>query len=636
MKLSYLANLKTIPLQILNPNNEVLGIVNKPKNAQAILRFNNLSELTFEINKYRNGKQVNYYDLVSYNRLIKLDNIGVFVIKDITIESSGKNEIKKIKAYSFEITLANKKIPYLKGTYKLYDPTNINNSLMGILIGYLPNWTIDSIDESLWDIYRTFDIENEGLYSFIIGTVQSSYECIFRFDTINKKIKVEKFDSRLKTDVYLSFNNVLKELNTTLLSDRFFTALEVKGAGDVIINQVNPLGTSIIYNLDYYLSHTDSNGYSYMSDDLKIAWTTWQTKYNNYTTTYGIKLTTLKTKKDELLVLQNELYVLQGELNTLDNLIDARNQTGQSASELVTQRNAKKIAINNKKITITTKESEISTLETELNTINTDLKFSNNFTNLQLQELDLLINVGTYVDETFAINSIMTDSEKQQVSQDLFDKALRKLSIISKPIWNFNVNALNLFFIEKFQPFYNQLELGCEITISDNTDLYNPILLEVSIQLDNPTNVDFVFSETLRKSDTLYDIAELIGDTIGTEVTVTSKFTEWMDYVRNDKAKINTYMTSGLRADLQEITNTINQEVTMNERGILCRLWLANESDYDPKQLKITNNRIMMTKDNWETAENCFGEFTMPDGTKTYGLTNEKIKCGEVIIDATY
>ena len=54
--------------------------------------------------------------------------------------------------------------------------------------------------------------------------------------------------------VYLSTNNLIKEIDIKENTDDLITALDVYGADGVDIRSVNPMGTNRIYNLDEYMN----------------------------------------------------------------------------------------------------------------------------------------------------------------------------------------------------------------------------------------------------------------------------------------------------------------------------------------------------------------------------------------------
>ncbi len=636
MKISYLANLlEDANIQLCNPNGEIICIINEYTDASLQLTFNSIHELSISIPRLKNNKEIYYYKWLTMNRIIKIDNIGQFVIQDISTDNSNGEEVKSITAQSLECVLSWKNIPLLKGTYKFYSNNidEIPNTLIGRLKGYMPTWTFEEIDSELYNVHRTFDRENISIYNLIIEDIQPVYECVFLFDTINKTIKIKKVSKLIpKTDVYFSNENLVKEMNCVLSRDSFVTVLEVKGAGDLGINRVNPIGSNFLYNLDYYINDTTGM----MSDDLKIAWTNWKNYYNNYSIEYSAKRELLKTKKDELLALQNELAVLNADLEIIKDSIDAKNQLGQSASTEVAQRRTKENVISSKRLQIANKENEIKVLNSELDTINHAINPIGNityFTVKQLEELDFLLKTGSCVHDLFAINNVMTEKQKQEVAEELMIFGKNKLDKVSKPMWTFNLNTINLLANKKYQYIYNQLELPCEVTIEKNEgELFNPILLGCKINLKNLSDIELTFSESMRATNDLVTIEDLLGNPAKTQMTVIKNMSKWIDYVESgDKEAFTNWIGNPLQADVQAITNSENQTFLIDKRGALFRKTLANSTDYDDKQLKIINNGIWMTDDNWVTAKLGIGEYTFHTGTKVTGIIGDYI-VGNIIM----
>ena len=66
-----------------------------------------------------------------------------------------------------------------------------------------------------------------------------------------------------------------------------------------------------------------------------------------------------------------------------------------------------------------------------------------------------------------------------------------------------------------------------------------------------------------------------------------------------------------------EIKSATNQSIIF-DTGLYGRKIVNNV--IDDKQWKFINNKLMFTKDGWNSAEMAVGEVTLPDGSKTYGL----------------
>ena len=79
--------------------------------------------------------------------------------------------------------------------------------------------------------YRTFEVDHENLYDFMKNQLQESYSCIFEFDTLQRKVNVRDANqSARKTPVFLSKQNLAKEIEIEEDTENICTVLDVNGA----------------------------------------------------------------------------------------------------------------------------------------------------------------------------------------------------------------------------------------------------------------------------------------------------------------------------------------------------------------------------------------------------------------------
>ena len=64
--------------------------------------------------------------------------------------------------------------------------------------------------------------------------------------------------------------------------------------------------------------------------------------------------------------------------------------------------------------------------------------------------------------------------------------------------------------------------------------------------------------------------------------------------------------------------------MVIDERGLLGRKYIS-PNIYEDEQIKITNNRIGFTKNNWNSLSTVLGKVTMPDNSVSFGLNAEVI-----------
>ena len=307
-------NLPEYPLiTLVNPNRDNLAMLSGfCYDLRYKKRFNALSEVTFTFpSSIDNGEtMIEAYDLIQAKRQILFTNEGYFVIDKVNEETDGTFPIKKVECKSLESEMIHKRLTIFNGTYKFYNliPVQNQKTLMDAMLEYLPNWSIGSIDLTVAAKFRTFDITDSTIYSFLMNDVEKAYGCIFSFDTQNRKINVKSIESAvIETDIFLSYDNLIKNSDFTEITDEIATCLYVYGSGDLSINFVNPLGTNRIYNFTYY---KNSN---WMSSGLIAAITAWEDAIELEQPAYAALLTDFRVKNTELIDLETDLETLQTE-----------------------------------------------------------------------------------------------------------------------------------------------------------------------------------------------------------------------------------------------------------------------------------------------------------------------------------
>lgn len=227
-------------------------------NVEAELYYNETSSISFDLPAYADGQPVPHYNDVVGMRIVDLRDWGQFILVNPEVKNDGIRETKHCKAYSLEYEFTFKKIFIEEGTYNFYNTVASSETIIGIILEYMPSWSVGSIDERLYGKYRTFEVTNDNVYNFIKSTVQESYGCVFDFDTYNRKINVVSTESLVATKpVSVSLDNLAKEISVSEDTENIFTCLDVNGADGVDIRSVNPTGTNKIYNLNYYMTLTN-------------------------------------------------------------------------------------------------------------------------------------------------------------------------------------------------------------------------------------------------------------------------------------------------------------------------------------------------------------------------------------------
>lgn len=403
-------------LVLRNADGKAIQTLGYAHNLNAEIRYNETSTITFELPAYVNKQKTPHYDDVVGMRIIDMLDWGQFILMNPSTTNDGIKEVKSCKAYSLEYELTYKKMSLEEGTYNFYNPVTPNDTIIGIILSYLPSWSIGEIDSKLIDKYRTFEESNVNIYNFIKSTVQDTYGCIFDFDTYKRKINVKSTSSSTSTaPVYISFDNLAKEIEIEEDSENIFTVLDVNGADGVTIRSVNPMGTNKIYNLDYYMNSTN------FSDDMIEKWNSWKSTYESAQRTYynitieKMSLTSsILSKENELNELKNQdLAKLENQqsvyIEYLATLSDTDSDDYSKYKRLLKEVNSD---IKSLKSDISDLQDEIDELKTQkdsvtedLVSINNETSFSNFFSDDELKILNRYFKEDAISDSSFVIGA---------------------------------------------------------------------------------------------------------------------------------------------------------------------------------------------------------------------------------------
>ena len=341
---------------LCNPDETLISAIHI-RNDSFALRFNDLSELSFEVPSHYldssgETKKYKYYDLIQTKRLIDVDNIGIFVISNVAETDTGTaNAFKTVSCTSYQSKFSDMGFYLEERVYCFYNPLDPRDDLydssniqaipsvvgqlykqlgikcnLGAPSGVQSEWTITYITEKLRyvhngnnNICRSFT-ESEDLtgYDFMVSEVENAFEIIFDFDFLNKTIEIKTIDEILqqRSDIYLSFDNLVNDISVEENADDLVTVLDCVG-GDLDITMVNPTGTNYICDFSYYMDEVNHN---WMSQALINKLKQWKIDVDSKKDEYAQLVKSLQPKykhRTELLT-EKQFYEL-----TLSDLIAA-------------------------------------------------------------------------------------------------------------------------------------------------------------------------------------------------------------------------------------------------------------------------------------------------------------------------
>lgn len=206
-------------------------------------------------------------------------------------------------------------------------------------------------------------------------------------------------------------------------------------------------------------------------------------------------------------------------------------------------------------------------------------------------------------------------------------------------------NSLNnLLALPEFEPILDHFEVGNWIKIRTNIDdasgtdtIYNLRLLSYTVSFDDVQNIDVEFSTATNTWSGIRDVSNVI-ESAQSMTTSFNYVSRQVDKASSAASIVDTWVHDSLDLTNQKITSQANdQSIVMDSHGILARKYDELSDTYDDCQLKIFNNGLYTTHDNWKSLDAAVGKFLWKNPNngwkeeETYGIIAKKL-VGEQIL----
>ena len=411
-------DIKEHPVLVLcNADGTALQTLGYATNLQIMLRFNEISTISFDVPASVEGAEVPSYKSIVGMRIIDVAGWGQFVLMNPSIDTDGIREVKHCKAHSLEYELTYKYATLPEGTYNFWDPAAPENTVLDILMSYLPSWSIGYIDPACIGRYRTFSEENANIYNCMKTTLQQTYNCVFDFDTYQRKVHVYSTATSVPTaPIFISLDNLAKDIKVDEDTENIFTRLDVSGADGVSIRSVNPIGSNKVYNLDYFMET------GHFTPAMCDKWDLWRQSFDTNQLAYYNTSIEQVLKSSAILVEEAALSVMTGlDMATLENqravyieflasIMDKSSaehqQYQQRLDEVNTDIASKNAEIEAQELLITILYTEKETLRNELLAIQAAVAFSSFFDEAEILVLDRYFKDGSIEDGSFVVPTV--------------------------------------------------------------------------------------------------------------------------------------------------------------------------------------------------------------------------------------
>ena len=654
----FLNNLEKPIIFIANKHKEILDSVSVYDNLSLTCNLNAFQTASFKIYRDVDGKKQDYFKLFEEEMLIMIPGISWYEIHvETNIEPTGIT--KSITATSLECTLCNKRLvdfqvnsddfeddDYVITTF--YNPTEPKKSLLNRVLNVSPVWTVGHVDQSLWNIQRTFDESDTDVYSFLTETVSEAFNCLFTFDTFNCTVNAYDLDNYgSNTNIFVSMDNLAQNMTETIDENSIFTCYRITGGDDIQIAEVNPNGTNKIYNFEYYLPMMPMELQSKVKQ-YDVKYQELKPKYEDIVKRLGDQIYViqeLNTKYPDSLASKDwTLYGLSG-LETYKKSFETQNELfcaqgmNKPASlnyNLYTQNlenlNAVTDEYNKRLAEINEATNVYQSIVSEMKSLQSELDMDTWFTEDEWKTLDAYVIEQTYSNDNFGAVDNTTEAELFSMEKELYDKAWEDLSKKCRPQYQYSSTLSNILTIPEFKEFVPYFELGNFIQMETDYDTIVRLrIISFTVDYSNTQTIAVTFSDAIRVKEMYDDISSIQAQANSAAMSFKFNKDQYDSTVKqgNFVAEMRKY---GLDVATTQIHNSKNQSQVWDESGMTFRMWNEERQDFDPEQIKIINNMMVFTKNSFSDSVMALGKIAIDDkGNFAYGICSEKLTSVTII-----
>lgn len=376
------------------------------------------------------------------------------------------------------------------------------------------------------------------------------------------------------------------------------TALYVKGKDGIYLRQLTQVKEEASLTLGTFLYNADTKTITFYSGELEDE--------------TGIAV--FYSQEDSTSAQSEEVILITDLLESIDGLLA--------------------IAENNKytqEVLVADIQVYMDSLTNMIGAIRDSVSMSGNFTDDELAELTNYIFEGSYSDDYVVITDIMNYEEQFQQIKLLYDRAKSQLKRVCVPTEEFDVDTESFIFSEVFEEWTEQLETGCIINVETEKNFISQLFLSGFVVNYDDKKFTMKFGNRYNK----FDSKSLFEDTLGK----ISKTSNSLDFVKEVIYPIKQGgQLDQMQKELSEsrilsagsaLASTDNK-IIIDETGYTGRR-IIEDGEYDPEQIKIVNNQIVLTDDAWKSCKVAIGKMTLGDDDSVYGV-NAEVLMGDLIV----
>lgn len=275
-------------------------------------------------------------------------------------------------------------------------------------------------------------------------------------------------------------------------------------------------------------------------------------------------------------------------------------------------------------------EDKEAKYEKQRDNIQSELNFEKYLGKDLYSEYCLYRREDTYQNDNY-ISDGLSNSEILSKAEELLEVAQKEIVKASELQVDLSTDVGNIWTINEFKDVLYQWICGNWIRVICDDDIYKLRLLNYTIKDSDFSKISCDFSSVLKVSDGISDIKSVLDSAKSMAGSYESVKRQAKNAQETGKT-VSEWVEHGMNATAVAIRDSDSQSITYDNHGLLARTYDDITGEYEPEQLKVVNNTLAITDDNWKTVKAAIGKIHYEDPKHPGDMLSAYGVLGETII----
>lgn len=275
-------------------------------------------------------------------------------------------------------------------------------------------------------------------------------------------------------------------------------------------------------------------------------------------------------------------------------------------------------------------EDKEAEYEKQRDSIQSELNFEKYLGKDLYSEYCLYRREDTYQNDNY-ISDGLSNSEILSKAEELLEVAQKEIVKASELQVDLSTDVGNIWTIDEFKDVLDQWKCGNWIRVFCDDDIYELRLLNYTIKDSDFSKISCDFSSVLKVSDGISDIKSVLDSAKSMAGSYESVKRQAKNAQETEKT-VSEWVEHGMNATAVAIRDSDSQSITYDNHGLLARTYDDITGEYEPEQLKVVNNTLAITDDNWKTVKAAIGKIHYEDPKHPGDMLSAYGVLGETII----